>query len=450
LAFDSRHDGARDPRNLRPTRVPQTSPLVRKLLVATGIALLLATPVDAQMQARMLTLEQAVARVKAIGFDVRMARADRTIASADARSAASLVRPQVGVSANASNANEPQLGMPIARQAYGAAMLTYPLYAPANSATARSARESAAAAEFLLNATASDAVFATVSAYRRLQLAEAILAVRGVAVTDRARHLRVTEQRVAAGKLARYVTLRDRATLATATQAREDAAAERDQAANDLEALIDLGEESIEVEALSPVALSDSRESLVKRALGNRPALLAAEERIRAAESGIAAARDQYLPNASLSAQSYNGSSSPPLGRGGGQVQITATLPIVDGGSRAAAVSRARAQLDRALASRDQTRAGVLRDVANAWREYEAATRNLATAAAATADAQEQLRLAQVREDAGKAIDVEVLDALTLAATARETTARSLARYDLAVAALFHAAGDDANLLRKE
>ncbi|GAC1543515.1 MAG: hypothetical protein NVS2B17_23370 [Candidatus Velthaea sp.] len=415
---------------------------MRKFLLAACTAVLFASPVGAQTAPRTLTLEQAIARVTSVGFDLRMARADAVIASADARSAQSLLRPQIGVSANALDANEPQLGMPIARQAYGAASLSVPLFAPSNGANARAARETALAAISGIAATANDAILATVAAYRRVQLAEAVLATRRVAVTDQARHLRVTEQRVAAGKAARYLTLRDRAAFAAATQAEEDASSERDQATNDLQALLDLGQEPLVVEPLTQVRFSESRDALLARALRSRPSLVAAEQRVAATESGVAAARAAYSPTATLTAQSYNGTSSPALGRSGGQIQVTASLPIVDGGTRSAATSRARAQYDRALAARDQIRVSVIRDVANAWREYEAATRNLSTATAAVADAQEQLRLAELRENAGKAIDVEVLDALSVAAMARESTARSLARYDLSVAAIFHATGD--------
>lgn len=416
---------------------------MRKLIVTVLMILLIAGPLDAQTQPQTLSLAQAVARVNSRGFEIRMARADAQIAAADRRSAQSLLRPQIGISANVLDANEPQLGMPIARQTYAAVSLTLPLFTPANGASVRAAREAALAADSGIASTTSDAVFATVGAYRRVQLADAVLAARRVAVSDQERHLHVTEQRVAVGKAARYLTLRERAALATATQAQEDASSERDQAANELEAYLDLPQQAIAVEALAPVSFTQSRDSLFMRALRARPSLIAAEQRVSAAQSGVVAARDQYLPTASLSAQSYNGSSSPQLGQRGGQVQLSASLPLIDGGSRSAATSRAKAQYDRVAASRDQIRAGVLRDVANTWREYEAATRNLATASATTADAQEQLRLAELRENAGKANSLEVQDALAIAAAARETTARSLARYDLAIAAILHATGDD-------
>jgi len=416
---------------------------MRSAFVAIGIVMLSAASAGAQEPLpRSLTLQQAVERVRSTGFDVRMAKADARVASADAASAGAALRPQIGISGNVLDANEPQLGMPIARQAYGAATLSIPLFTPSNRLNARAANQIAGAAQSAVFATTSDAVFSTVQAYRKVQLADAVVVARQAAVADQVTHLRLTEERVAAGKVARYVTLRDRASLASAQQALEDAASERDQAAYDLEALLDLPQDPVVLEPLVQATLNETREAALARALQQYPSLLAAEQRLAAAQIGISAARSAYRPSTVLTAQTYNGASSPALGQSGGQVQLTASLPIVDGGSRAAALAKAQAETDRATAVRDQVRASVLRDVASAWREYEAATRNLATATAVQADAQEQLRLVTLRQSAGKAIEVEVLDALSVAANARETVVRSIARYDIAIAAVHHATGD--------
>jgi cobalt-zinc-cadmium efflux system outer membrane protein len=206
--------------------------------------------------------------------------------------------------------------------------------------------------------------------------------------------------------------------------------------------MLDLANAPVNVEPLERAVLADSRDAVLDRALRQTPALIAAVQRVNAAEVGLAAARGTYRPSATLTAQSYNGASSPSLGRSGGQVEVTASLPLVDGGSRGAAVAKAQAQYERAAATRDQIRAAAVRDVANAWREYEAASRNTATATSALADAEEQLRVASLRESAGKAIATEVLDALALAASARETVARSIARLAISIAAIHHAAGD--------
>lgn len=409
------------------------------LAVAVGAG----APASAQSTAApLLTLAGAVGRARTSGFDVRIAQADVAIAAADAASSRGPLRPQLAVSVHALDANEPQLGMPVARQGYGAIALTLPLYAPANILAARAADVTAAAARTTASGIESDAVFAATQAYRRIQLADAVLVARRTAVADQQSHLRVTEQRVAAGKTARYLLAHERAVLASAQQAQEDAASERDQAANDLAAMLDLAAAAMTVEPLERAALADTREAVVARALRQAPALVAAEQRLNAAQTSVAAARGAYRPVTTLTAQSYNGGSSPALGRSGGQVEVTASLAVADGGVRAAGVAKAQAQYARALAARDQIRAAVVRDVANTWREYEAASRNTTTAASVVAEAEEQLRVASLRESAGKAIATEVLDALSLAASGREIVARSIARYDIAVAAIHHAAGD--------
>lgn len=416
---------------------------MRNAAFAMILVVAMAAPACAQPTAAPnLTLAAALARARTAGFDVRIALADAAIASADAASSHAPLRPQFSVSVHALDANEPQLGMPIARQAYGAAALTVPLYSPSNALAARAADVSVAAVRTTALVAVNDAVFAATQVYRRVQLADAILVSRHSAVADQEGHLRVTQERVTAGKSAPYLLARDRAALANAQQAAEDAASERDQAANDLAAMLDLPNSAMAVEPLKRDVLSDTQAGALARALRQTPALVAAEQRVNAAQAAIAAARGAYRPSAMLSAQSYNGASSPLLGRGGGQVEVTASLPIGDGGLRVAAVAKALAQHERAVATRDQIRAAAVRDVANAWREYEAASRNTMTAATAMTNAEEELRVASLRESAGKAIPTEVLDALALAGSAREMVARSIVRYDIAIAAIQHAAGD--------
>jgi len=419
---------------------------MHKLLLAAAFAAT-AIPVAGaaaeQPTAPVLTLAQAVQRVQQVGFDIRMARGDAAIAEADARTARVGLHPQLGVSVIGLNANEPQLGMPVARQAYGAASLSVPIFTPATRAAASAAAASASAAATTVEGVVNDAVLSVVQTYRRAQLADAVFSARQVAVRDQQDHLRVTELRVAAGKSPRYTVARDRAGVAVAVQAAEDAAAERDQARNDLAALLDMDlTQAPATEPLTVVAFDASPEALLARALRERPSLRAAEQRVTAARANVVSARDAYLPTAQLSAQTYNGSSSPALGSAGSQVQVAVTLPIADGGSRSAAVLRARGELDRATAARDQLRRGAERDVANSLRELQAARSNLATAQAAQADSEEQLRVARLRESSGKGIELEVLDALSVAANSRETVLRSLARYDNAVAGVRHAVGD--------
>ncbi|MBC5810111.1 MAG: TolC family protein [Candidatus Eremiobacteraeota bacterium] len=389
------------------------------------------------------TLAQAIARVQAVGFDVRVARGDADIASAEAQSARASLRPQIGISANALDANEPQLGMPVARQAFGAVSMSVPLLTASGRLSAVASATRAEAARTSVDSVANDAVFATVQAYRRAQVGEAVLEARHVTVREQQVHLRLDELKVASGKSPRYILARDRASLAVALQNEEDAASERDQSRNDLAALLDLNVDSqLAVEPLAQLSFVESREDAEARALHRRPSLIAATQRVAAAELSLRAARSAYTPTLQFSAQTYNGTSVPNLGRSGGQVQVTATVPLLDGGTRSAEASRAYGELARTTALRDQIKLSVRRDVVNAYRELLAAQRNLSTARAGQIDAEEQLRIARLRESVGKGTELELLTALSVAASAREMVARSVARYDVAIAAIHHAAGD--------
>ena len=415
---------------------------MRRIALTCAFVLASVLPAFAADTPPLLTLDQALMRVRSAGFDIRMARADAASARADAGVAGAALRPQVGITANYLAGNEPQLGLPIARQAYGAATLSIPLFTPSNALAARSAAETARAAESMVDASTNDAVFAAIAAYRRIQLADAIVFSRTAALNDQAAQLHLTEQRVAVGKSARFAALRSRATVASAQQALEDARSERDQAAFDLAAVLDLDRPDFTVDSLARIPFSETRRAVLDRALARRPGILAAEQRITALESSIAATRAAYTPSATLTAQTYNGRSVPNLGANGGQVQLTFALPVLDGSARHSTQSKVQAEFDKAIVARDQIRATTKRDVADAWREFEAATRNLSTATAGQVDAEEQLRLSFLRRQAGKAIETETLDALAMTASAREAVVRSLARYDIAVSAVQHAAGD--------
>ena len=399
---------------------------------------------ESQPKAPSLTLAQAADRARAASFDVRAAIEAARMARADASSARAGLRPQLAISATALDANLSQLGMPVASQAYVGVTGSLPLLTPSLGSTARASGLTADAATSEIDAARNDAFFAAVQAYRRAQLAVAIVGARAAAVRDQQAHLDVTATRIRAGKAPRYLLARDRAALAVAQQAREDAAADGDEAVNDLAVVLALDPSAPPQIAtvLDVAAIDGTLDGFVARALAQAPMVLGAELRGQAARLTVAAARGAYAPTATLSAQSYNGTSSPQLGHSGGQITLVASLPIVDGGTRSAAEERAHATLMGARVALEKARASIERDVRNAWRELQAARANLATARAGADDAAEQLRIARVREAAGKGIDLEVLDALSVAATARETAVKAVARFDTAVALLHHASGD--------
>ena len=391
-----------------------------------------------------LTLAQAIARSQQAGFQVRMANADAQSAAAQAAQARAALFPQVNVGATTSNGGITQLGMPLAQQNYFTTSVSVPIFTPNTFETARAARRSATAASFTQAQSVSDAMLVTVQDYENALLAQAIFDARETTVAYEQRHLRDVNTMVKTGALPRYLAAESQAALAQALQDAEDAAAQRDEAMNDLKVTLayDLSSNITLSDALRPIAMIGSESVFLERASVSRPDVLAAQQQVAAARSRIAAARLSYAPTISATAQTYTGNSNPPLGNHGYQVGVTASLSVIDGGDRPATLHEKQAELSRSEVTLEQTRLSAQRDVMNAWRELQAAQRNLETARTQQTSEAEALRVASLRERAGKGITLETLDALSRDATARESLLRAIARFNIAVASVHRATGD--------
>lgn len=391
-----------------------------------------------------LSKAQAVARVTTQGFDVQAAEADLEAARARSANIRSALLPQVSLAAIATNAHLPQLGMPIAQQIYLSGTASVPLFNLALSSGARAAGIAALAAADDLAGARNDAAFAAYQAYDRALLTAAVANAREVSVANQQGNVALMSLMVRVGKAARYQLVRAQASLAQSRQAAEDAAAEHDEAVNDLKVLLNFDPSSkIQLsDGLTTVSFSEQLANVIARARMQRPELAAAKSRLDAAAATVRQAKAGFVPVASLSAQTYNGASTPSLGSAGSQVSAQVSIPLVDGGARSAMVTQANSDLEKANIEYDRRSLMVQAEVANAWRELTAAQVNLQTAQAGLTEAQENLRVAQLRQRAGKAIELEVLDAFSVSAAAREAALRAQTRVDLAIAGVHHAAGD--------
>jgi len=391
-----------------------------------------------------LSLAQALARVRDADFDVRLAQAGARSARAQALGQQALTRPQLSVAATALNANLPQLGMPVARQAYVSAIASLPLLVTNQRLGYLAGNFSADATSASVGEARNNAAFAAIQIYRRAQLGQALIDARSVALIAERSHLRNTELRVTLGKSARYLLARDRASLAAAQQNLEDATAQRDEAVTELAAALDYSISSniVIADSLQPVSFVSTEKLALAKAMNQRPAVQAARVQLEAALARTSEGRATSLPTITANAQSYNGTSSPMLGAAGFQIGVTVNVPVFDGGARRATVAQGAAEVQRAEAMVEQTELFAQRDVANSYRELKAASINLQAARTGLSSASEQLRVAQLREAAGKGIVLEALDALSVAANARENELMAVARYDNAVASVQHATGD--------
>ncbi|MFZ2987674.1 efflux transporter outer membrane subunit, partial [Ideonella sp.] len=149
--------------------------------------------------------------------------------------------------------------------------------------------------------------------------------------------------------------------------------------------------------------------------LVQRPDILAAEHGLLAGDAQIGAARAAFFPRIALTGAF--GTASAELdglfqpGSTAWNWAPSISLPLLDGGRRAAALELARVRREQALVRYEQTVRSAFRDVSDAL----AARRNLAeqvqTVNATLAVQTERARLAKLRYDSGAARYLEVLDA---------------------------------------
>jgi outer membrane protein TolC len=126
---------------------------------------------------------------------------------------------------------------------------------------------------------------------------------------------------------------------------------------------------------------------------------------------------------------------------GGTTFGVVASLPILDGGLRRSQVRAAEAERERLAQEAARLTLQVQQEVTNAWLALQAAAQNVHTAEAGLRSAQEDYRVTQIRYEAGKGINLEVLDAITARTRAETNRAQALYEYGVAQDQLQRAVG---------
>jgi multidrug efflux system outer membrane protein len=161
--------------------------------------------------------------------------------------------------------------------------------------------------------------------------------------------------------------------------------------------------------------MHDLRAGLPSELLQNRPDIVAAEHRLKAAHANIGAARAAFFPNISLTG--FYGTASDELDslfESGSNAWVfwpRLVLPIFDGGRRRANLDLAEVRRDAAVADYELTVQAAFRDVADALSAQHWLAEQVAIQRRALVAQQERARLAGMRYDRGSATYLEVLDA---------------------------------------
>lgn len=188
--------------------------------------------------------------------------------------------------------------------------------------------------------------------------------------------------------------------------------------------------------------------ALIDEARQHRPDLQAAAAQVKAAESSADAARAAGRPTISLtaSANQYNISG---IDSHSSTVGINLNVPIFSGFSTTYSVRAAEAQVDVKNAQLDQLRLQVALDVWTAYQNLTTATQSLRTTADLLDSAEQSARVALGRYKAGVGSILDVLNAQSALASARQQRIQSTFNWNISRATLAQSMGSlDAGLLQ--
>jgi len=408
-------------------------------------------PAPPVISSAALSLRGAFSVASANSPALKQVQADADSASATARSTGAQTKPSlsattygtVGDSSNiltSSPGVTPQniFAVPPHGFANQDLMLMVPLFTGGRlGGASASARRQGEAAALLVQASRLTVAEAVTEDYANAVRQEALVDVAQARLTAEDEQVRVTHEKVDAGRSAPVDLLRELAEQADAQQAM---LAARNGVGLALIAL----KTTLGVSQGSDLTLSDTLDSLtgtspapatlqdaLLQADAHRPELAAAQRQVEAAQAGVRAARGEYAPQVYGVAMG-DAMTGQGVGRVGYTVGLTASLPLYDGGQRRADEDGAKAKLDRARADALQARQTVDGQVASAWLTVQTAAAQVQAATVGVAAAQQSYTLAGLRYNAGKSVSAERLDALSALTRAQGAVAQ--AKADLVIA----------------
>jgi outer membrane protein TolC len=188
--------------------------------------------------------------------------------------------------------------------------------------------------------------------------------------------------------------------------------------------------------------------ALIEEARQNRPDLRSAAAQVKAAEANVDAARVSDKPSLSLTA-STNQSNTGGKASHGSSAGISLNVPIFSGYSPTYRIRAAQAQAETKNAQLERLRLQVALDVWTAYQNLTTATQSLRSTADLLNSAEQSERVALGRYKAGVGSILDVLNAQSALATARQQRIQSTFNWNINRATLAQAMGNlDAGLLR--
>jgi len=309
------------------------------------------------------------------------------------------------------------------------------------------AREALLAADWTHNATLQDVVLLVEQAYFQYMGAKALLAAQQTTLKEAQTNLEAADQRHRVGLATIADVLQAKTALSQAQLALESTEGQLQTARGALALSMGLPANIPYDIGLPPdttllLGVADSVDTLIERAVRERPDLAAARASARAAQARVSVARSQALP--SLSVGGNDGQTYFFDNRTSGNsytATLTLQIPLFSGWSQiytvkaAAAAAQAAAQQARGLEQQ------VIYQVFNSYYALRTATQRVRTSGdlLGSATQSEQVALGRYRAGAGSLLDL--LSAQAALADARAQTIQARFSWYVALAALAHDAG---------
>ena len=203
----------------------------------------------------------------------------------------------------------------------------------------------------------------------------------------------------------------------------------------------------VAAEQTLPMDFERDVDTLINDARRQRPDLLAAQAQVKAAEASVDAARAAHLPTLSLGVTE----SDQKLGsvdNHGGTLGLTLSVPLFTGFATTYKVQSAEALREAKQAQAEALRLQVAQDVWNAWQSLVTATQTVRTTADLIVSAEQSDKVARGRYGAGVGTLLEMLNAQSALASARQQRVQALYNWNIARATLAQAIGVlDANAI---
>ena len=319
---------------------------------------------------RTLSLKDAVALAMTSSVTVKQVQADAASASSAARSAEAQQKPSVSATLYAATGDSPNIlntspgvapqnffSVPSRGFADQNLMVMIPLFTGGTLAgRTASARSLGVAAQSGVAGTRLSVAAEVTRAYANAVLGRTLAAVAQSQQTAEEEQVRVTAEKVRAGRLAPVDLLREQAAQAEARQSVLAAANAQAQALVALRAVLGVSQSSQitlsdDLDRLTAAApgLPASLPDALREADARRPEIAASAAQVQSAQAQVRSAEGAYAPQVYGVAMG-DASAGQSLTRTGYTLALTASLPLYDGGQRRADVGGARARVERAEA----------------------------------------------------------------------------------------------------